>query len=96
MKLFSSSRQPDPALYVYSSTNGYFYFCPTTEAVDAHLVELYGSMVGASGLTDYARERVWCDIDRLLLRRSYLRCVGEAPTRRELSDLAAHDRRLVA
>ena len=95
MKLFSS-RQPDPALYVFSSVQGYFYYCPTAEHVDAHLVEVLEHLGPSSNLTDVSKAHARRDLDQLLDRRLYLELVGEPPTRRELSDLAAHDRRLVA
>lgn len=96
MKLFSSSRQPDPALYVYSSVRGFFYYCPDAAAVDAHLIEVLGHLGPASNLTASATAHALRDVDQLLDRRAFLQVVGESPTRRELSDLAAHDRRLVA
>lgn len=86
------ARPPDPLLYVPSAVGGYFYYCPDVVTVDAHLVEIRGLLVGLGGT---ARDLAKTDVDALLDRRVFLEFVGEAPTRKELSDLAAQDRRLI-
>jgi hypothetical protein len=86
-------RSPDPVLYVASAVGGYHYYTPDVAAVDGHLVELRGQLVGLGGIARALAKR---DIDSLLDRRVFLLLVGEPLTRSELSHLAAQDRRLIA
>lgn len=95
MKIFSA-RQPDPASYVFSVVPGYYYYCADVAGVDAHLAEVLGALRPVCNLTEAGKRNARADLDLLLARRLYLQEVGEAPTRRELSDLAEQDRGMIA
>jgi hypothetical protein len=75
---FMSMPTPDHIDVVVSTIPGYYYPCPTLEAVDQHLRDLLAMLGPSSNLTDTRKRAVRIDVDRLLERRSYLMLVNAA------------------